>query len=86
MTSTLIQMTIIMACGAGWRMISLAGLSSEQTRLALTTVVYYIFLPALVLDVLRSADMGIHSIELSFLAVSAILSSLLTQVSEFKIE
>ncbi len=77
MTSTLIQMTIIMACGAGWRLISPAGLAAEQTRLALTSVVYYIFLPALVLDVLMSADMGVHTFELSFLGVSAILLSLL---------
>ena len=77
MTSTLIQMTIVMACGAGWRLISPAGLTAEQTRLALTSVVFYIFLPALVLDVLMSADMGVHTFELSFLGVSTILLSLI---------
>lgn len=77
MTTTLIQMTIIMACGVGWRLIRPAGLTVEQTRLALTSVVYYVFLPALVLDVLMTADMGIHTLELSFLGVSAIFFSLL---------
>ena len=77
MTLTLIQMTLIMACGAGWRLFSPAGLTAEQTRQVLTSVVYYIFLPALVLDVLWSADIGVHSLEYTFLGVGGILSSLL---------
>lgn len=77
MTLTLIQMTLIMACGAGWRIFSPAGLTAEQTRQVLTTVVYYIFLPALVLDVLWSADIGVHSLEYTLIGVGGILSSLL---------
>ena len=46
MTLTLIQMTLIMALGAGWRIMSPAGQTAEQTRQVLTTGVYYIFLPA----------------------------------------
>jgi len=77
MTLTLIQMTLVIACGAGWRIIKPAGLAAEQTRLVLTTVVYYVFLPALVLDVLWSAKLGLQSIEFSLLGVSGILVSLL---------
>jgi len=77
MTLTLIQMTLIIACGAGWRIIKPAGLSAEQTRLVLTSVVYYVFLPALVLDVLWSAKLGVQSLEFSLLGVSGILLSLL---------
>ena len=77
MTSTLIEMTLIMACGAGWRIFSPAELTAEQTRQVLTTVVYYIFLPALVLDVLWSADIGLHSLEITLLGVSGILLTLL---------
>jgi predicted permease len=66
-----------MACGVGWRFFRPAGLSAEQTRKVLTTVVFYVFLPALVLDVLWSADIGLQSIEYTFLGVSGILSALL---------
>lgn len=77
MTLTLIQMILIMACGAGWRVMSPAGLSVGQTRQVLTTVVYYVFLPALILDVLWKADIGLHSFEFSLLGVGGILLSLL---------
>ena len=77
MTLTLIQMTLIMACGAGWRLFSPAGLTAEQTRQVLTTVVYYIFLPAMILEVLWSADIGVHSLEYTLVGVGGILSSLL---------
>ncbi len=77
MTLTLIHMTLIMACGVGWRFFRPAGLTAEQTRKVLTTVVFYVFLPALVLDVLWSADIGLQSIEYTFLGVSLIFSALL---------
>jgi predicted permease len=66
-----------MACGAGWRILCPAGLSVGQTRQVLTTVVYYVFLPALILDVLWKADIGLHSFEFSLLGVGGILLSLL---------
>ena len=77
MTLTLVQMTLIMACGAGWRLIKPAGLSADETRTVLTSVVYYVFLPALVLDVLWAAKLGVQSIEFSLLGISTILVSLL---------
>ncbi|WP_305907546.1 AEC family transporter [Methylomarinum sp. Ch1-1] len=76
MSSTLIQMALIMACGAGWRFLSPAGLSADQTRTVLTSVVYYLFLPAMVLEVLWSADIGLKSFEFSVLGASAVLSGL----------
>jgi len=77
MTLTLIQMTLIMACGSGWRLFSPAGLTADQVRQVLTSVVYYLFLPAMVLEVLWSADIGIHSLEYTLVGVGGILSSLL---------
>jgi malate permease and related proteins len=73
MNSTLIQMTLIMACGVVWRIFKPAGLGSESTRLALTTVVYYLFLPAMVLDVLWKADIGWQSLQFSVLGISCIV-------------
>lgn len=77
MILTLIQMTLIMACGACWRFVSPAEITAVQTRKVLTTLVYIVFLPALVLNVLWTADMGLHSLEFTLLGVSGIL---LTQI------
>ena len=73
MTNTLIQMTVLMLCGASWRLFPLRGLSADQTRLALTSVVYYFFLPALVLEVLWKADIGRQTLKYSALGCSTIL-------------
>lgn len=70
-------MTLIMACGAGWRMIKPAGLTAEQTRHVLTTVVYYLLLPAMVLEVLWSADIGLHSFQYTLLGVGSIVFAML---------
>lgn len=62
-------MTLIMACGSGWRLIKPAGLTAEQTRPVLTTVVYYVFLPALILDVLWSVEIGVGSLEYTLIGI-----------------
>lgn len=62
-----------MVCGAGWRFAKPAGLSAEQTRQVLTTVVYYLLLPAMVLEVLWSADIGLHSFQYTLLGVGSIV-------------
>lgn len=77
MTVTLIQMMLIIACGIGWRIFKPAGLTAQQTRHVLTSVVYYLLLPTLILDVLWSATLGLHSIEFSLIGVTAIFTSLL---------
>ncbi len=73
MNSTLIQMTLIMACGVVWRIVKPTGLGAEQTRLALTTVVYYLFLPAMILEVLWKANIGWQSLQYSLLGISCIV-------------
>ena len=70
-------------------MFALPGLSAEQTRLALTSVVYYVFLPAMVLDVLWKADIGWQSLQYSLLGCGTILlgtlfSWLLSKLLKFK--
>lgn len=89
MNTTLIQMTVLILCGAGWRLFPIRGLSADQTRLALTSVVYYFFLPALVLDVLWKADIGKQSLQYSILGCATILlgvavSWLLIRLFRFK--
>lgn len=73
MNATLIQMTVLILCGASWRLFSIRGLSADMTRLALTSVVYYFFLPALVLDVLWQAEIGRQSLQYSALGCATIL-------------
>ncbi|MDD2658089.1 MAG: AEC family transporter [Methylococcales bacterium] len=77
MNSTLIQMTLLMACGVGWRILMPAGLTAEQVRLVLTTFVYYLLLPALVLDVLWKADIGLQSFHYTILGVGCIIFAML---------
>jgi len=66
-----------MACGSGWRLAKPAGLSAEHTRQVLTTVVYYMLLPAMVLEVLWSADIGLHSFQYTLLGVGSIVLAML---------
>lgn len=70
-------MTLIMTLGIGWRLVSPAGLTADKTRNVLITVVYYVFLPALILDVLCSADIDIHSLDISLIGVNSILLTML---------
>lgn len=77
MSDTLIQMALIMACGAVWRLLAPGGLTADETRKVLTTVVYYLFLPAMVLEVLWPADIGLQSFEFSFLGVFAIIAGII---------
>ncbi|MGJ0483165.1 MAG: AEC family transporter [Methylomicrobium sp.] len=63
MISTLWQMFALIACGMAWRYGRPGGLSAELTRSVLTTLVYCLMLPALVLEVLWKADVGIHSLQ-----------------------
>ena len=77
MNSTLIQMTLLMACGVGWRLLRPGGLSAEQTRLVLTTFVYYLLLPAMVLDVLWTAEIGMQSFQYTILGIGCIVFAML---------
>ncbi|WP_411726367.1 AEC family transporter [Methyloglobulus sp.] len=89
MHSILIQMSLLMASGIVWRIVEPEGLDAEQTRKVLTTVVYYFFLPAMVLEVLWTADIGLHSLQYTALAVVSILFGMLclwTVGSLFKVE
>lgn len=69
-------MTLIMVCGTVWRFARPAGLSAEQTRQVLTTVVYYLLLPAMVLEVLWTADIGLHSFQYTLLGVGSIVAAM----------
>ena len=73
MNSTLLQMSVLMACGIGWKILKPANLGAQQTRLILTSAVYYLFLPAMVLEVLWNSDLGMHSVNFMLTGASSIL-------------
>ena len=77
MNSTLIQMTLLMACGVGWRILKPAGLTATHVRHVLTTFVYYLLLPAMVLEVLWTADIGVQSFHYALLGMSSIIFAML---------
>lgn len=65
MVAVLIQMGALILCGAVWRIIRPGGLDADQTRVALTTLVFYLLLPALVLSVLWTAGLGLETLKIS---------------------
>ena len=64
MFEVLVQMAGLILCGLGWRLFKPAGLEPVQTRKVLTSLVYYLLLPALVLSVLWSAPLGLDSVRI----------------------
>lgn len=76
MIKVLIQMALLIVCGVAWRYFSQRQFSAKAKRETLTELVYYLFLPALVLDVLWSADLGAASSRIALVATSGVLMGL----------
>lgn len=72
MLTIISQMAGLIVCGIAWRYLKPAGLSHEQTRSVLTSLVYYLLLPALVLSVLWKADIGANSILIALAALAGL--------------
>lgn len=77
MVGVVSQMAALVACGVLWRLLQPAGVSAEQLRSALTSLVYYLLLPALVLQVLWQAPLGVDALRISFLAATGVACGLL---------
>lgn len=77
MFDTLLSMVILITCGVGWRYLSPGGVTADQARQVITSVVYYLLLPALVLFVLWRAPLGLSSIKISLLSAVGILTAML---------
>jgi hypothetical protein len=63
MIQTLIQMTLLIACGAAWRYFEPAHLEISIVRKVLTSLVYYLLLPAMIIEVMWQANMGWQSLK-----------------------
>ncbi|MFN5745988.1 MAG: AEC family transporter [Methylococcaceae bacterium] len=73
MILVLTQMGILILCGVLWRIIRPAGLDADVTRRVITTLVFNLLLPALVLSTLWQADLGTHSRDLVLYGVAIVL-------------
>lgn len=76
MFEALTQMAALILCGVVWRYTSPGGLDADHTRAALTGLVYYLLLPALVLLVLWQAPLGTDSFKIAVVAGFSVLVSL----------
>ncbi|HIO13501.1 MAG TPA: hypothetical protein EYN13_08135, partial [Methylococcales bacterium] len=63
MVQTLIQMTLLIACGAAWRYFKPAHIEISTVRMVLTSLVYYLLLPAMIIEVMWQADIGWQSVK-----------------------
>ncbi|NNF95839.1 MAG: AEC family transporter [Halobacteria archaeon] len=74
---TLVQMIALVGLGALWRYAKPGRTAVQTLRSAITDLVFYLLLPALVLRVLWQADVGVQSIHISAIATSSILAAML---------
>ncbi|MFO8152742.1 AEC family transporter [Thioalkalivibrio sp.] len=76
MLGVMAQMGALIACGVAWSRLRPGGLSGDETRRVLTTLVYYLLLPALVLKVLWAAPVGLVSVQIAAVAGLTVLAAL----------
>jgi len=77
MTDALLQILALLALGVIWSVVRPAGIDITVIRNALTSTVYYVFLPALVLKILWQSPLDITSIKISISAIIGIIGSLI---------
>ncbi len=70
------QMAALIGCGIAWRIFKPFGFDADRCRLPLTTLVYTLLLPALVIQVLWQAPLGLESVQVSFAAAFGVVSAL----------
>ncbi|MFN4263029.1 MAG: AEC family transporter [Thioalkalivibrionaceae bacterium] len=76
MVSVVAQMAVLIAAGIGWRWFSPGEIDPQTLRRALTTLVYYLLLPALVLKTIWLAPLGADSLRIALVAALTVLGSL----------
>ncbi len=73
MFAVLSQMAVLLLCGIGWRILRPFGSDADTIRQAITTLVFVLLLPALVLQVLWQAPLGRDSLWIAIIAASGVL-------------
>lgn len=77
MIIALIQMSLLIACGTFWKSHAPDHIATHAHRRALTDLVFYILLPALVLDVIWKTPLDSTSLKISLLAISGLAIGLI---------
>jgi predicted permease len=72
-SSVLIQMGLLIGCGIAWRWLRPGGIEADTLRQAITSLVYYLLLPAMVLSVLTRATLGVESLRIALFGAGTIL-------------
>lgn len=85
MFEVMAKMAALIACGVGWRIIKPFQLEAEQVRPVLTSLVYGLLLPALVILVLWHAQLGLDTLRLSFSAAIGVIGALLLASLAFRV-
>lgn len=73
----LAQMAILIACGTLWQALAPKHIPALAHRRALTDLVFYILLPAMVIDVIWQTPLDISSLKISLLAMSGLATAAL---------
>ncbi len=76
MLEILLPMASLIAVGTLWRPLQPMGLDADTTRRALTGLVYLLLLPALVIDVIWQATIGLDSFRIILMALTGIMVSI----------
>jgi len=77
MHTVILHMAALIACGVIWRLLRPGGLDADVTRRVLTSLVYYLLLPALVIQVLWKAPLGLSSFGIAASAAVGVLVCIL---------
>ncbi len=77
MYEVLAQMAGLIACGIFWRIKQPMGLAADDVRIRLTSLVYNLLLPALVLLVLWRAPLNLDVVKIAIVAAAGVLTGLL---------
>ncbi|MFP5505676.1 MAG: AEC family transporter [Gammaproteobacteria bacterium] len=76
MLSVIAQMGVLIGAGVVLRLARPGGRDPELLRRGLTDIVYYLLLPALVLDALWRTELGADSLRIAALAAAGVLAAL----------
>lgn len=86
MLEILLPMAALILVGTLWRPLKPMGLDADTTRRSLTGLVYVLLLPALVLDVLWKAPLGIDSLRIVLMAAFGVVTAALAATLIFRRE
>lgn len=68
----LVRMAALIGLGAGWRALNPGGQTGDSVRAAVSTLVYYLLLPALVVQILWTTDLGLDSVRIAVTAAAVV--------------